>query len=153
MARYTVTKNYAEIAEKYGVLQNLTGDANIEITNDISQAGIILKPFKTLMFSQKIYARKVGNVGTSVLAVMPYKKLWEDPDAVPPKRCDDESTEEESSDVTFDEYGDLFLRKQKSNAPPLEVQETSTHYVVTVSKDSLQGQNKFILQFDDKKKG
>lgn len=73
MARYTVTKNYAEITEEYGVLQNLTGDANIEITNDISQAGIILKPFKTLMLSQKIYARKVGNVGTSVLAVMPYK--------------------------------------------------------------------------------
>ena len=37
--------------------------------------------------------------------------VYEDPDAVPPKRCDDESAEEESSDVTFDEYGNLLLQK------------------------------------------
>ncbi len=44
MARYTLTKNYTEIAESYGVFQNSSGNAEIEITNDVAKAGIILRP-------------------------------------------------------------------------------------------------------------
>lgn len=149
MARYTLNKNYSEIAETYGVFQNASGNAEIEITNDINEAGIILRPFHSVIVNQKVYARKLGNAGACLMTVLPFRELWSDPDAVPPKRCDDEQAED-AGDVTFDEYGNLFLH-DKHRSPPLSVQETPNHYLVKVSKESLKGQNKFLIQFDDKK--
>ena len=48
MARYNLTKNYSEIAENYGLFQNVTGNADIEITDDVNNSGIVLKPFQTV---------------------------------------------------------------------------------------------------------
>ena len=151
MARYTLTKNYSEIAESCGLFQNSSGNAEIEITNDVAEAGIVLRPFQSVIINQKVYARKLGNAGACLLTVLPFEKLWEDTTAVPPKRCDENADSEISDEeVTFDEYGNLFLHN-KHRAPPLSVQETPNHYVVKVSKESLKGQNKFLIQFDDKK--
>ena len=98
MSRYTLNKNYPKI------------------TNDVNEAGIILRPFQSVIVNQKVYARKLGNAGVCLMTVLPFRELWNDPDAVPPKRCDDEQAED--NDVTFDEYGNLFLR-EKSRTPPL----------------------------------
>lgn len=156
MARYTLTKNYSEIAESYGVFQNSSGNAEIEITNDVAEAGIILRPFQMVTISQKVFARKIGNAGACLLTVLPLQKLWDTPNAVPPKRSDD--TDAESDTSTVDAYDDLFSgehcpHQRKPTMPPLSVQETPTHYLVSVSKDSLKHQNKFLLQFDDRQKG
>ena len=154
MARYTLTKNYTEIAESYGVFQNSSGNAEIEITNDVAEAGIILRPFQMATISQKVYARKIGNAGACLLTVLPLQKLWDTPNAVPPKRYDDTEAESDTDTSTVDAYDDLFSGKQhKPPMPPLSVQETPTHYLVSVSKDSLKHQNKFLLQFDDRQKG
>ena len=69
--RYTLTKNYSEITESYGVFQNSSGNAEIEITANIEEAGIILRPFQTVTISQKVFARKIGNAGACVLTVLP----------------------------------------------------------------------------------
>ena len=156
MSRYTLTKNYTEIAESYGVFQNASGNAEIEITNDVTETGIILKPFKMVTIEQKVYARRIGNAGACLLNVLPLQKLCENPTAVPPKRCGDDtdgnSEDSDTSTLNVDVYDDLFSDTPKPRRPPLSVKETSTHYVVSVSKDSLKNQNKFLLQFDDRKK-
>ena len=111
MPRYTLTKNYLEIAESYGLFQNLSANSDIEITENVDAAGIILKPFHTAIINQKVYARKIGNAGSCPLAVLPFQKLCENPTAI----------------------------------PPLSIRD-----LVSVSKDSLGNQNKFLIQFDDK---
>ena len=151
MSRYTLTKDYTEIAESYGVFQNASGNAEIEITNDVTEAGIILKPFKTVTIEQKVFARRIGNAGACLLNVLPLQKLCENTTAVPPKRCDD-TEDSDTTTLNVDVYDDLFSDTPKPRRPPLSVKETSTHYVVSVSKDSLKNQNKFLLQFDDRKK-
>ena len=147
--RYTLTKNYSEITESYGVFQNSSGNAEIEITANIEEAGIILRPFQTVTISQKVFARKIGNAGACVLTVLPLQKLCENPTAIPPKRCEDTESEE----VAVDVYDELFSGKNLPNPrkPPLSVKDTPTHYLVSISKDSLKNQNKFLIQFDDRK--
>lgn len=153
MPRYTLTKNYLEIAETYGLFQNLSANSDIEITENVDSAGIILKSFHTAIINQKVYARKIGNAGTCPLAVLPFQKLCENPTALPPKRCDCET----ESDTILDEYEDLFAgdcpNHKPPKMPPLSVRETPSHYLVSVSKDSLKNQNKFLIQFDDKTGG
>ena len=73
MARYNLTKNYSEIAENYGLFQNVTGNADIEITDDVNNSGIVLKPFQTVTIYQKVFARKIGIAGNCVLAVLPFQ--------------------------------------------------------------------------------
>ena len=73
MARYNLTKNYSEIAENYGLFQNVTGNADIEITDDVNNSGIVLKPFQTVVIHQKVFARKIGIAGNCVLAVLPFQ--------------------------------------------------------------------------------
>lgn len=149
MAKYTLTKNYLELAETYGVLQNQSGDGNVEVTNDKDKPGIILKPFKTLIFNQKIFARKTGNTGTCQLAVLPFK-TQSDSVADDTGGTDDESDSDDEIDI--DGYDDFFTNHKPHKPPPLSVQETPSHYLVSVSKDSLKHQNKFLIQFDDKKR-
>lgn len=56
--RYVLTKDFTKIATTEGIFQNLSGDANIELTNDISQQGILLKPFQTVnMFLTKNFVK------------------------------------------------------------------------------------------------
>lgn len=72
MKKYILTKDYLEIAETYGIFQNLSGDANIEVTNNSNEQGILLKPFQKVTIRQKVYARKVGGGGTAQLMVLPF---------------------------------------------------------------------------------
>lgn len=153
MSKYTLTKNYSAIKETYGILQNISSDSNIEVTNDVNEAGIVLKPFQTVNINQTVFARKIGNTGTCSLVVLPFQESEDD-------EANTEGTDDEESDVTFDEYGNLFINDKphchhhdKHHMPPLSVQETPHHYLVSVSKESLKGQSKFLIQFDDKKKG
>lgn len=147
MTKYTLTKNYSEIAETYGVMQNLSSDANIEVTDNTDDAGIVLKPFQTLNFYQKLYARKIGNTGTCSLAVLPFQDAADEKSTAA-----DESSSTDESDNILDEYGDLFLHEPKHchKTPPLAVKELPHHYLVSISKESLKGQSKFLIQFDDK---
>lgn len=96
MAKYTLTKNYSEIKETRGVLQNLSGDSNIEVTNDTEEQGILLKPFQKLNFNQQLYARKAAGAGTALLAVIPFKA----------RSNISESDDADDDDVTFS-YEDL----------------------------------------------
>ena len=145
MAKYNLTKNYTEIVETYGLFQNVTGNADIEITDDVNDSGIVLKPFQTIVIHQKVFARKIGIAGNCVLAVLPFQN-----DTAQSSNDDTGTTE---SSQTFDVYDDLFAAHSKcGKSPPLSVQETPSHYLVSVSKDSLKGQNKFLLQFDERKK-
>ncbi|MBQ9488270.1 MAG: hypothetical protein IJU91_10825 [Selenomonadaceae bacterium] len=146
MTKYTLTKNYSEIAETYGVMQNLSSDANIEVTDSTDDAGIVLKPFQTLNFYQKLYARKIGNTGTCSLAVLPFQDAEDEKSTAA-----DESSSDDESETILDEYGDLFLHEpHKPKMTPLAVKELPHHYLVSISKESLKGQNKFLIQFDDK---
>ena len=67
-----MTKDFLEISETYGLFQNLSGDANIEITTNTNEQGILLKPFQKVTIRQKIYARKVTGGGTAQLTVLPF---------------------------------------------------------------------------------
>ena len=70
--RYTLTKDFTKIATIEGIFQNLSGDANIELTNDISQQGLVLKPFQTVNINTTVYARRISGGGTCALAVLPF---------------------------------------------------------------------------------
>ena len=150
MARYTLTKNFSDIAETYGLFQNASGNADIEITNDVGEAGIILRPFQTVVVNQKVFARKIGNnAGACLLQVLPFRELY-----ATTSNENSSSVTTNDADVTFDDYGNLFLNHRAPPTfgnKPLSVEETPTHYLVSVSKDSLKGQNKFLIQFDEKK--
>ena len=76
MRKYILTKDFQEISETYGLFQNLSGDANIEITNNTNEQGILLKPFQKVTLNQKVYARKLaGGGGTAQLIVLPFKNI------------------------------------------------------------------------------
>lgn len=141
MTKYTLTKNYIEITETCGIMQNLSSDANIEVTDNTDDSGILLKPFQTLNFSKKLYARKIGTTGTCSLAVLSFQSS-----------ADDENSSADETNTAFDEYGDLFSHAPHCHhkMPPLSAKETPHHYLVRISKESLQGQKKFLIQFDEK---
>ena len=68
----------------------------------------------------------------------------------------DESSTNDENDAILDEYGDLFSHEphcHRHKMMPLAVKETPHHYLVSISKESLKGQSKFLIQFDDKEKG
>ena len=152
MARYTLTKSYSEIAETYGLFQNITGNADIEVTDDVNQSGIVIKPFQSVVIHQKVFARKIGIAGNSILAVLPFT------DSVNASSSEEDSSTPTNDSSSFEAYDDLFsanpnFAKPPPHCPPLSVQETPSHYLVSVSKDSLNHQKKFVLQFEDKLKG
>ena len=152
MARYTLSKNFSEIAETYGIFQNASGNTDIEITNDVNSAGIILRPFHTVMINQKVFARKIGNnVGACLLQVLPFRELYDTSDAETSTTVENTVNE----DATFDDYDNFFHNKHRApphfGSEPLSVQETPHHYLVSISKESLKGQNKFLIQFDTRK--
>lgn len=70
--RYVLTKDFTKIPANEGILQNVSGDANIELTNDIAQQGILLKPFQTVNIGGTVYARRVSGGGTCALVVLPF---------------------------------------------------------------------------------
>ena len=146
MTKYLVNKNFSAINESCGLIQNLSNDSNVEISDDTSQPGIILKPFQFFYFNQKIFARKIGNSGSASLIVLPFDTVSSgvssDTDSTVTDSTDD------SGDFVVDCYDDFFSNQHDQ---PLSVSETPSHFIVRVSKDSLQHQNKFLIRFDDSK--
>lgn len=70
--RITLTKDFRKIATSYGLFQNLSGDANVEITENVQNEGIILRPFQIVTVNRTVWARKNSGAGTGVLAVLPF---------------------------------------------------------------------------------
>ena len=99
MRKYILTKDFQEITETYGLFQNSSGDANIEITNNVNEQGILLKPFQKVMLNQKVYARKLAGGGTAQLIVLPFNS-------------EIDSTEEVDSD---ENYFDENLNRPRKN--------------------------------------
>lgn len=158
LKKYILTKDFTEIAETYGIFQNLSGDSNIEITDNTQTQGILLKPFQKVTINQKVYARKVSGGGTSQLIILPFNDVSE-------TISDDEDYY--SADNFVDES---FRRKPRHNnfhnenwrRPPLPpifdpfdknpaVEDCGGFYMLRVPKDSLNGQNKFLVQIGDTK--
>ena len=52
MKKYILAKDFLEIAKTYGIFQNLSGDSNIEITDNINEQRILLKPFQKVQINQ-----------------------------------------------------------------------------------------------------
>lgn len=167
MKKYILTKDFLEIAETYGLFQNLSGDANIEITNNTNEQGILLKPFQKVTIRQKIYARKVTGGGTAQLMVLPFTT-----DSVSEEIIDEEnySTGETYIDENFnrsrrnknrhyENFYDWQRPREQPPSPPIfppdistpAVIENENSYVLRIPKDSLNGQNKFLVQISDKK--
>ena len=181
MKKYILTKDFLEIAETYGIFQNLSGDANIEITNNTNEQGILLKPFQKVTINQQIYARKLGGGGTAQLMVLPFKNNSETVEEV-----DDENYY--SGESYVDEnlnrprrnknrhnnfsypYDWQRPREQPPPMPPFPPQipppmpqmfppdnsapavvEHDNFYMLRIPKDSLNGQNKFLVQINNSK--
>lgn len=161
MARYILTKEYSTIKESCGVLQNLSGYSNIEITADTNEAGIILKPFQTLTIDGEVYARQSGGSGTCQLVVLPFKRSKHQ-HGVPSPIIDFHDPKRRVYKNPYDDFDDDFFEERPprrqpppvfpahfDKSQPLSVQETKSHFLVGVSKESLKGQKKFLIQFED----
>ena len=85
--RIQLTRDFRKIATSYGLFQNLSGDANVEITENVQNEGIILRPYQIVTVNRTVWARKISGAGTGVLAVLPFVDL-------------EETSDEETSDDT-----------------------------------------------------
>ena len=90
--RYTLTKDFTKITTDYGLFQNVSGDANIEITDDIRVQGIILKPFQTVVINTKVYARRISGGGNCALAVLPFSTSETQEETTDTNSTDDTNT-------------------------------------------------------------
>ena len=173
MTKYILTKNFLELNETYGVIQNLSGDSNIEITHDTNEQGILLKPFQILNINRNVYARKINGAGTAQLVILPFAaQEINDEDYLDENLTDTgNSTVAEDYDNPYADFENEFFQKKSRGRPhcqqpphysllppfsfepnkPLSVNETPTHYLVGISKDSLHGAKKFLIQFDESK--
>lgn len=151
LKKYILTKDFVEIAETYGIFQNLSGDANIEITNNTNEQGILLKPFQKLTIYQKVYARKITGSGTAQLIVLPFNEYGDD---------FDEEIFNRPHRKPFHNDHPCDCRRPHEPPPPPPVFpfppdenpaaiEHENFYVVKVPKDSLNGQKKFIVTINN----
>ena len=100
--RIQLTRDFRKIATSYGLFQNLSGDANVEITENVQNEGIILRPFQIVTVNRTVWARKISGAGTGVLAVLPFVDS-------------EETSDEETSDDTD---GDTSEGKPPPPPPP-----------------------------------
>ena len=165
MKKYILAKDFLEIAETYGIFQNLSGDANIEITDNTNEQGILLKPFQKIMIRQKVYARKATGGGTAQLMVLPFATVSDSYDEV---EEDNYSYGENYIDENFNRprknknrysYEWQRPREQPPPPPPMfppdisnpAVVDCGGFYMMRIPKDSINGQNKFLVQINDTK--
>lgn len=172
--RYTLTKDFTKIPSTAGLFQNVSGDANIELTNDISQQGILLKPFQTVNIDTAVYARRISGGGTCTLAVLPFGEV-----ANTNENSDGETTETPATDTTSqatnDYYnfpappkpqmnpyfgGNIFNGKPENKPhfppqpkfPPPNFKEEGL--TIKIPPEALaNGQTKFVVELPDRKKG
>ncbi len=150
MKKYILTKDFLEIATTYGIFQNLSGDANIEITNNTNEQGILLKPFQQVQIYQKVYARKATGSGTAQLIVLPFNEYGKDID-------DDEFFNHQHIPKPPPHSCDCRRPHEPPPPPPIfdpfekdpEVVDCGGFYMLRVPKESLNGQNKFVVKIDN----
>lgn len=90
--RIQLTRDFRKIATSYGLFQNLSGDANVELTEDVRNEGITLRPFQIVTVNRTVWARKLSGAGTGVLAVLPFA----DSDDTSDETSDDGETSSET---------------------------------------------------------
>ncbi len=90
--RIQLTRDFRKIATSYGLFQNLSPDANVELTEDVRNEGIILRPYQIVTVNRTVWARKLSGAGTGVLAVLPFA----DSDETSDETSDDGETSSET---------------------------------------------------------
>ena len=174
--RYILTKDFSLIKTEYGVFQNVSGDANIEITDDPKTQGILLKPLQTVLINAKVYARRISGGGNCALAVLPFSKSA---DTNENTETNESGETVENSDTTvtevdnscnchkppvnpYDVFGDNFFndKYQQHFPPPKYHKPQITQYdegedlILRIPKSALdKGQKKFVVKLPDRKKG
>ena len=103
--RIQLTRDFRKIATSYGLFQNLSGDANVEITENVQNEGIILRPFQIVTVNRTVWARKISGAGTGVLAVLPFVDS-------------EETSDEETSDDTDGNTGSDTSEGKPPLPPP-----------------------------------
>ena len=161
--RITLTRDYRKIATSYGLFQNLSGDANVELTENVQSEGIILRPFQIVTVNRTVWARKLSGAGTGVLAVLPF---------VDSDDSDETSDDDSSNDDTDDDTGEVKPPLPPPPPPhhhlpnpydcfehkpfPLPEPKPSHHnphddadsYVIKIPRALVErGQNKFVVDF------
>ena len=103
--RIQLTRDFRKIATSYGLFQNLSGDANVELTESVQSEGIILRPYQIVTVNRTVWARKLSGAGTGVLAVLPFADS-------------DETSDETSDDETSGETTAPALPPPPPHRPP-----------------------------------
>jgi len=172
--RVTLTREYRKIATTYGLFQNLSGDANIELTEDVQSDGIVLRPFQIVAVNRTVYARKVSGAGTAALAVLPFVDA-EETDGTDDESSSDTADETNSALPSYnppppkppapprpphhDPY-DCFCREDFPKPPPPPhgdwhhghrpppPDNDADKYVIKIPRELVdRGQNKFVVDF------
>ena len=145
--RIQLTKDFRKVSTSYGLFQNLSGDANIELTENVQSDGIILRPFKIVTVNRTVWARKVSGAGTGVLAVLPF--------------VDSEETGDETSDDDTSDINPLLPPPPHPPRPPAPPNpydcfenfpprppHDEDGYVIQIPRALIErGQHKFIVDF------
>lgn len=121
--RLTLTDDYREIGMSNGLIQNLSTAANIELSEDPQQEGVILKPSQIVMISRPIYARKSSGTTKAILAVLPLA---------------------DSNEFCFEEHEPPTSPHCHECSPRDEPEA----YVIKIPRELIErGQHKFIVEF------
>lgn len=171
--RYVLTKDFTKINVAAGLFQNVSGDAHIEITNDISQQGIILKPWQTVNIAATVYARRLSGGGTCALAVLPFTETANAEENSDGETTNTETPATDTTSQTSDYYnfpapppkppmnpfygGNIFDGKpgHKPHFPPPHFPPKKDEgLTIKIPPEALaNGQTKFIVELPDRKKG
>lgn len=178
--RYTLTKDFTKIKTVKGILQNVSGGADIEITDDIAQQGLLLKPLQTVNINTTVYARRLSGGGTCALAVLPFADSANVTDGETPDgdTTETENTATDTTGQTTENYphyhhhehkppmppyfsGNIFGGKPEHkphfpppspNFPPPNPKEDGL--IIKIPPEALaNGQTKFVVELPDRKKG
>ena len=155
--RIQLTKEFSKVSTSYGLFQNLSGDANIELTENVQSEGIILRPFQIVTVNREVWARKVSGAGTGVLAVLPFVDSDETSDD---ETSDNEETSGENQSTQLPRLPhhppkpsvpqkphDCFER-EKFPPPPHHPHDDGDNYVIKIPRALVErGQNKFVVDF------
>lgn len=121
--RLTLTDDYRKIGMAYGLFQNLSTTANIELSEDPQQEGVILKPSQIAMISRPVYARKSSGATKAILAILPFA---------------------DSGEQYFEEHEPPTSTHRHECSPRDEPEA----YVIKIPRELIErGQHKFIVEF------
>ena len=145
--RVTLTKDFRKISTSYGLFQNLSGDANVELTENVQSEGIILRPFQIVTVNRTVWARKSSGAGTGVLAVLPFVDSEETSD----ETSDDGDTSEVNPPPPNhhppNPY-DCFEHKPFPPPEPRPPHDDADGYVIQIPRALIErGQHKFVADF------